>query len=298
MHMPLTHKSRVIPLAAIFVALLTAGCEVGPNFKRPVAPNVSGYTPTAPTTTSSTANVAGGEAQQFVQAQDIPGQWWALFHSQPLSDLIERALKANPNIKAAQAALLAAKEDVLAQRGAYYPSVSAGFSAVGAKSSNDLSPITNTSALSYSLFTPQVNVSFVPDVFGLNRRTVESLQAQAQQARFALAATHIALSANVVAAAIQEASLRAQIDATNQLVTINTNMLQILRNQYANGYVSMLDVEAQASQLAQVAATLPPLLKQLAQQRDQLAALAGGSQIKILPKSLNLPTCNCRRTCQ
>ena len=112
----------------------------------------------------------------------------------------------------------------------------------------------------------------MPDVFGLNRRTVESLRAQEQQARFALAATHITLSSNVAAAAIQEASLRAQIDATHELITINTDMLKILREQYAKGYVSRLDVAAQESQLAQVAATLPPLLKQLAQQRDLLAA--------------------------
>ena len=156
------------------------------------------------------------------------------------------------------------------------PVLRAGFSATRAKTSNDISPVTNTSALNYSLYTPQVSVSYVPDVFGLNRRTVESLQAQEQQARFALAATHITLSANVAAGAIQEASLRAQIDATRELITINTNMLEILRNQYAKGYVSRLDVAAQESQLAQVAATLPPLLKQLAQQRDLLAALSGG----------------------
>jgi NodT family efflux transporter outer membrane factor (OMF) lipoprotein len=115
----------------------------------------------------------------------------------------------------------------------------------------------------------------VPDVFGLNRRTVESLKAQAEQERFALAATHITLSANAAAAAIQEASLRAQIDATRQLIAINTNMLQILRAQFAKGYASRLDVAAQESQLAQAAVLLPPLLKQLAQQRDLLAALSG-----------------------
>jgi len=136
--------------------------------------------------------------------------------------------------------------------------------------------VTNTSVLNYSLYTPQVSVSFVPDVFGLNRRTVESLAAQEQQARFALAATHITLSANVAAGAIQEASLRGQIDATRELITINTHMLEILRNQYAKGYASELDVAAQESQLAQVVATLPPLLKQLAQQRDLLAVLSGG----------------------
>jgi NodT family efflux transporter outer membrane factor (OMF) lipoprotein len=129
--------------------------------------------------------------------------------------------------------------------------------------------------LYFSLYTPQVNVSYVPDVFGLNRRTVESLKAQEQQARFALAATHITLSANIVAAAIQEASLRGQIEATRQLLTINSNMLETLRLQYDKGYAARLDVAAQETELAQVAATLPPLLKQLAQQRDLLAALSG-----------------------
>jgi NodT family efflux transporter outer membrane factor (OMF) lipoprotein len=177
---------------------------------------------------------------------------------------------------------------VLAQRGAYYPSVSGSFSATRAKTSNELSPVPNASVFQYSLFTPDVSVSFVPDVFGLNRRTVESLKAQQEQARFVLAATNITLSSNVVATAIQEASLRAQIGATGEMIKINTNMLEILRTQYAKGYASELDVAAQESQLAQVAATLPPLLKQLAQQRDLLAALAGGFPDKNLPEKFEL----------
>src|SRR5208283_960479 len=161
--------------------------------KKPVAPDVSGYTPAPISTTTSTSNVAGGGAQYLVEGHDIPGEWWTLFHSQPLNDLIERSLKANPDLKAAQAALIVARENMLAQRGFYYPNVTGGFSATRAKSANDLSPVTSTSALNYSLYTPQVSVSYVPDVFGLNRRTVESLQAQEQEARFALAATHITL---------------------------------------------------------------------------------------------------------
>jgi NodT family efflux transporter outer membrane factor (OMF) lipoprotein len=283
-----TRKSRLTLFIAIPALVLTAGCAVGPRFKKPAAPDVSGYTPAPISTTSSTSNAGGGEAQHLVEGHDIPGEWWTLFHSQPLNDLIERSLKANPNIKSAQAALGVARENMLAQRGAYYPSVTGGFSATRAKSSADLSPVTNTSALNYSLYTPQVSVSFVPDVFGLNRRTVESLQAQEQQARFALAATHITLSANVATGAIQEASLRGQIDATRGLIDINTKMLQILRQQYARGYAEELDVAAQESQLAQVAATLPPLLKQLAQQRDLLAVLAGGFPNHDLPENFEL----------
>ena len=162
------------------------------------------------------------------------------------------------------------------QRGAYYPQVSGSFSATRAKTSEEISPVPSFTSFQYSLFTPEVSVSYTPDVFGLNRRTVESLKAQQEQARYVVAATNITLSSNVAAAAIQEASLRAQIDATNQLIEINTKQLDILRTQFEKGYVGRLDVAAQEAQLAQVAATLPPLLKQLAQQRDLLAVLSGG----------------------
>ena len=277
------HKLCATYLILLSSSLLFAGCAVGPNFKKPTAPNVAGYLPTQPSTTTNVPNISGGETQQFVQNRDIPGDWWTLFHSTPLNDLIERALKANPSLKAAQAALVVARENILAQRGAYYPTVSAGFTASRQKTSVLLSPVPNANVFNFSLYTPQVSVSFVPDVFGLNRRTVESLQAQEQQARFALAATHITLSSNVAAAAIQEASLRGQIDATRQLIAINTAMVQILREQYAQGYVAQLEVAAQESQLAQVTATLPPLQKQLAQQRDLLTELSGGFPSEELP---------------
>lgn len=256
--------------------LLLAACVVGPNFKKPVAPDVSNYTETPVSNTSSTGNVTSGEAQHFVRNIDIPGEWWALFHSRPLNDLIARSLKANPDIKAAQAALKVAHENVLAQKGAFYPSIAGSFSAGRHKTSKEVSPFTASGALYYNLYTPQVTVSYVPDVFGLNRRTVESLKAQAEQARFALIAAHITLSANVAAAAIQEASLRAQIDATLQLIAINSNLVQVVRNELAKHAATNADLAAQESQLAQINATLPPLLKQLAQQRDLLAALSGG----------------------
>jgi NodT family efflux transporter outer membrane factor (OMF) lipoprotein len=280
---------------ALAVSLLSVGCAVGPNFKAPAPPQVPGYTPEHPTTTTGTPNLAGGEAQSFVEGRDIPGDWWTLFHSKQLNDLIERALKANPDLKSAQAALLVARENTLAQHGYYYPNVSAGFSAIRGKSSADISPVTFSGALNYSLYTPQVVVSYVPDVFGLNRRTIESLKAQEQQARFALIATHITLSSNIAAAAVQEASLRGQIEATQQLIDIATKTLEILRGQYAKGYASELDVAAQQAQLAQVVATLPPLLKQLAQQRDLLAALSGGfpnqeMEGKFELSSLQLPS--------
>ena len=257
------------------IVALLAGCAAVPDFKAPPAPEVGNYGAASLSATSGTTNVAGGEPQRFVSGSDIAGDWWSLFHSKPLNDLIELSLSNNPTLKAAQAALKIARENVLAQKGSYFPSIAGSFSAARQKTSQEISPTPNSGALYFSLYTPQVSVAYVPDVFGLNRRTVESLRAQEAQARFALVATHITLSANVAAAAIQEASLHAQIEATRQLVEINSNMLQTLRQQYTAGYLGRLDVATQEAQLAQVAATLPPLLKQLAQQRDLLAALAG-----------------------
>ena len=260
----------------VLAAALLAGCAVGPNFKKPAAPEVNGYTPAPISTTDGVTNVLGGEPQRFLSGTNLSGEWWTLFHSPPLNALIERSLRVNPSLKAAQAALVVARENVLAQKGALYPSVAGSFNAARQRTASDLAPVPNNNDLTFSLYTPQVSVSYVPDVFGLNRRTVESLKAQMDQARFALAATHITLSANVVAAAIQDASLREQIAATHQLIAINTNMLRILRNQFGQGYVSRLEVAAQESQLAAIVATLPPLAKQLDQQRDLLAALSGG----------------------
>lgn len=273
--MSMIGKACALPAIATLAVFLVAGCAVGPNFKKPAAPDVSDYTAQPLTTTVTSANVAGGEAQRFAKGGDISADWWTLFHSVPLNELIDHSLSNNPDFKAAQAALSVARESVLAQRGAYYPSVTAGFSASRQRQSGQIAPEPNSNAFLYNLFTPQVSISYVPDVFGLNRRTVESLQAQEQEVRFQMIATYTTLTANVVVTAIQEGSLQMQIAATRQLIDINSNTLKILQYQFAKGYSSRLDVAAQESQLAQVTATLPPLLKQSAQLQDLLAVLAG-----------------------
>ena len=267
-------RSRALPRFVALIILACAGCAVGPDFKRPAAPDVEEYS-AHPLSATAAANVAGGEAQRFAKGQDISADWWTLYHSAPLNELIDHSLANNHDLKAAQAALSVARENVLAQRGGYYPSVTGSFSATRQRQSGQIAPTLNSNAFLFNLFTPQVTVSYVPDVFGLNRRTVESLEAQEQGVRFQMAATYTTLTANVVVTAIQVASLQMQIDATRQLVDINTNTVNILRYQFDKGYASRLDLAAQESQLAQVAATLPPLLKQLAQAEDLLAVLAG-----------------------
>jgi len=231
--------------ATILSASWLTGCAVGPDFLRPAAPAVSAYTrdPLAPQTASSPA--AHGAAQRFVPDMDIPAEWWQVFRSEPLNKLIRDSLAANPNLTAAQAALRQAHENTLAQRGAYFPTVEGELNA-----SRNLTPVEALSPAGptgnpyYSLITPQLNVSFVPDVWGANRRAVESLAAQEQSQRFQLEATYLTLTSNVVSGAVQEASLRGQIAATGETIKIETALLAILRRQLNLGQVAGADIGA------------------------------------------------------
>ncbi|MGH8269171.1 MAG: efflux transporter outer membrane subunit, partial [Steroidobacteraceae bacterium] len=260
-------------------ALLAAGCAAGPNFEPPPTPRTAGYTAQSLAATAATPGDSAGAAQRLQPGADIPADWWRLFHSRSLDALVAAALKSNPSLQAAQAALRVAREDVLAQRGAYFPAVSAGMSASRNKQSEMLAPTPNYPAVpnefQYDLFTPELTISYVPDVFGLSRRTVESLRAQEQSARFQMIAASTTLSANVVATAVQAASLREQVQATRELIGLEKRSLGILQLRLQRGDASGLDVAAQRSQLAQAQATLPALVKQLRQTEDALTALTG-----------------------
>jgi NodT family efflux transporter outer membrane factor (OMF) lipoprotein len=260
--------------AAAATALLLAGCVVGPDFKTPAPPAPGALGPTPATTASAPAALAGAP-QRFAAGGEISRQWWTLFHSEPLDALIDRALAENPDLKAAEAALRAAHEGVLAQRAAYLPTVTAGVSASRQRQSGVLAPVPNANIFEYSLITPEVSVSYAPDVFGLNRRTVEALAAQEQAVRYQEVAAYTALTANVAVTAIQQASVQEQLRVTRELIDTETRLLEILQYQHAKGYASGLDVAAQKAQLAQTQATLPPLVKQAAQLHDQLATLVG-----------------------
>jgi NodT family efflux transporter outer membrane factor (OMF) lipoprotein len=254
---------------------LLASCAVGPDFLHPAAPADAGYTrePLAPRTASTDAPT--GRPQHFVPGRDIPQEWWALFKSPALNALIKRSLNNNPTLQSALATLRAARQAVYAQEGKFLPLAQANFNPTRQLTAGAISPVLGSAANPFNLYTAQVLVSYTFDVWGLNRRTVESLEALADNQRFQVEAAYLTITSSVALAAITEASLRGQIEATNQLIAINTKMLDILRRQLDNGYANRNDVALQEAALAQVKATLPPLRKALQQNRDLLSALAG-----------------------
>ena len=276
-------------LTALVALALVSGCAVGPDFQRPAAPAIDAYTRQPSTAKTASAEIPGGEEQRFVNGQDISHQWWTLFQSPQLNALIHKVLKTHPTLVAAQAALRQAMELVYAQQGFFYPTIQTNFSPNRQKTSATLAPPLNTNQLTYNLFTTQVTVGFTPDVFGGNRRQVESLRAQAESQRFQLEAAYVTLTSNVVAAAVQEASLRAQIAATNQIIDISTKSLELVRRRFELGYVARIEVAAQEAALAQVKQILPPLKKQLEQNRNLITALAGALPSEDPVEQFELP---------
>lgn len=264
-----------VQTAAGLACALAAGCAVGPDFVEPSPPNVTGYTKELLKPSSASAGAGQGQGQRFVEKLDIPGQWWEIFHSRPLNDLIDDALKHNPNVQAAQAGLRVAQETTEAQKGAFSPTITPGYNSFTQKASTVVSPPGNTTGPYLRLHTAQVDIAYTPDVFGLVRREVETDEALAAVQQYTVEATYLTLASNVVSAAIQEASLRAQITATKKIIALETDLLRLLRIQKKLGQAAEADVAIQEAALAQAQQSLPPLEKQLAQQRDLLTALAG-----------------------
>ncbi|KAF0099415.1 MAG: NodT family efflux transporter outer membrane factor lipoprotein [Rhodospirillaceae bacterium] len=278
---------RRSPFLLAFTAFLLAGCTAGPDFVKPAKPTSTGYTPEALALQTSSAASPGGAAQTFVPEQDIPGDWWALFQSTQLDALVRESLRANPDVDAAQAALRQARELYFAQQGGLFPTLSAN----GSGQQQLSSPASQGQAGSGVMFgvtSASLNISYSPDVFGGVRRQVESREAAAENQRFQLEATYLTLSSNVVVAAINVASLQAQIKATQDIINILNNSLTVVRRQFDLGGASRADVLAQEAALTQTQATLPPLQKQLAQQRNQLMRLVGRSPDQDRGESFDL----------
>ncbi|HEV2161657.1 MAG TPA: efflux transporter outer membrane subunit [Stellaceae bacterium] len=260
-------------LLVLVAAFALASCAVGPDFKSPAVPVDAGYTPEKLADTAAT-DVVGGGAQHFNSGEDIPGEWWSLFHSPALDALVKEALAHNPDLTAAQASLREAHENTLATEGNFFPTIGAEYTHTREKFSGAAFGQPNNHGF-LSLNTGEVTVGYAPDVFGGTRRQVEASEAAETYQRFQLEAAYLTLTSNVVAAAVQEASLRAQIAATQDIVKAESDQLDLLNHQFQLGAVARSAVLQQTATLAQEKATLPPLQKQLAQQRDRIAALAG-----------------------
>jgi NodT family efflux transporter outer membrane factor (OMF) lipoprotein len=247
---------------AICSMLAAAGCTAGPDFVRPGLAPAAGYVAAEP---GNGGSVAAG-SQQLMYGSDVSAHWWELFQNAELDALMQQAIKANPDLASAQASLRQARELALAESGGRLPSASASVAAERGRAAD--TGIYNLSSLA-------LGITYEVDAAGGKRRAVEAAQAAAESQAFAVEAAYLTLTAGLVKAVIEEASLREQIHATEEIISSLQDLLNVLQLQVEVGVASNSDLLQQQAVLKQTQANLPGLIKSWEQQRNAIAVLAG-----------------------
>ncbi len=274
-----------VALLALSVAV-PAGCSFEPPLKVPPAPIVKSYTSGAvPKKIPAISGVgAAGQAQAFAYGAKVEARWWKLYNSGAIDSLVHRAIVNSPTLAAAAATLQEAHQNLKSVEGVFFPQVGLSPTAERQRQSGaGFGGPTRT----YSLYTGVLQVSYDPDIFGLNRIVMHSYKAQEDQQRYALQEAYLTLEGNTVTTAIQVASLESRVKTTKSLVRNEINILKIIRQQYHLGAVTYLDVVNQESQVAATQATLPPLEQSLSAARHALAVLLGR-----IPSQAHIPSLN------
>ncbi|OGT41695.1 MAG: RND transporter [Gammaproteobacteria bacterium RIFCSPHIGHO2_12_FULL_37_34] len=290
-----SHQYFVQLVSIILIFAYLTGCMVGPNFHKPAAPTAHSYneSPLPKKTVKISSARNAGKAQAYIMNLDIRANWWYLFHSPTINQLINIGLANNPSLAAAEASLKQAQEVLRAQIGnTLLPALNA--TADGSRQRTVAASFGgNVPSSIFNLYNVSANISYTLDIFGGARREIESLQAQVDYQQFQFLATYLSLTANIVTTAITIASYEEQIKATQALIKAEEDELNIMRKQLRAGGLADTNILSQQTLVDQARATLPPLEQSLSQSRHALSVLIGAYTNQPLPRinlnNLKLP---------
>ena len=247
--------------------VVLSGCALGPDFEQPAAPASTGYG-------GSPAPGAAPTGLSYTTGQAVAADWWRVFGVHDLDALVDQAVRDNPSLQAAQAALQRSQDTLRAGYGAFFPQVGLSLGATRAQSA----PLVQGSSLPgsiYSVVTAGASVSYTLDVFGLQRRTVEGLQAQVQEQEQVARAGYLSLTANVVNTAIARAAYTAQIDAVRDMQDIVEAQMRLTQAQVQAGTLTPSALLALQGTRDTLDATQQALRQRRAQTVHLLASLLG-----------------------
>ncbi|RIZ70995.1 MAG: efflux transporter outer membrane subunit [Methylococcales bacterium] len=259
-------KSGLIP-----AFMMLTSCMVGPDFIKPKAPAVERYTQDV---LPNETMIADGLMQHFELGAKVNADWWRLFKSTQLNIFVSKALANNLTLQSAQANLRQSQANLQAGYGVFFPQIDAGFTPVR----QQFSPArfgNNSASSIFNLYTFSTTVSYTLDVFGGERRNVESLEAQKDLQRYTEQGTYLTLTGNIINAVIAKAAYQAEVETTEQWLALLQKQIKLTETQVSAGTVSYQAVVSLRSQLALVAATLPALKQKLNQTEHLQANLVG-----------------------
>jgi NodT family efflux transporter outer membrane factor (OMF) lipoprotein len=267
-----------------------AACASGPDFERPLSPTDSGYSQTG---TPSVPSVEGaGTEQHFALGREISAEWWKLFRSPDLDQVLTQAIDGNRTLAAATSSLKQAHEAVLVATGGFYPQVDFGASAERQRNNFEAVGITVFPPKQFNVYSLGPTVSYTLDVFGQTGREVEQAAALEEAQNYQLQAAYLTLTGSAVTEAVTIASLRAQIKAVEDMLTDDQTNLRLVRDQLNAGTATDLDLQTATAQLATDRTLLPPLRQQLTVARHALTVLVGKTPANWSPPDFDLDALN------
>jgi NodT family efflux transporter outer membrane factor (OMF) lipoprotein len=247
-------------------SLLAAGCTVGPDFVRPKAPQV-GYVHATPAPTP---------ARTLTPGAGVADDWYQLFHSPALDQLVRSALAANPDLESARHGLMAAQFELRAVAGTQLPQVdlTGGAGRSHINGSAFYGPV-NAIDVTGNRFALGPALAYNLDPFGGTRRQVEAQGAATAVVRAQVLNTYVTLVDQVVITAFDYAAAGAQIEVTEALVQELQSQYDLTRTLENAGKITRSDTLLAQTQLENLRATLPSLEQQREVYRNALAQLCG-----------------------
>ena len=261
-----THHSMKLLTSLILTALLSA-CTVGPNFVAPQSPSTKSFT--------REGDQLSTDSQHVVTGKQVESNWWSVFQSQQLNDVMQQALAGNHNLASMQATLSEAQAQVDAASGALDPQVSLGASAGRQKYGKSLFGPSDFHISPFTYYSVGPQVSYLLDFAGGKRRSIEQQKALAQYQMYETDAAKLSLTGNVVSQVMGITSAKVQISVIEQIIADDQKNIALIQTAKLIGSATQPDVLSAQSQLAADQALLPPLQQQLSAATHALAVLVG-----------------------
>jgi multidrug efflux system outer membrane protein len=255
------HYKTIAVLVLCLYLLLEAGCTVGPDYK-PQDIN-------APAGWVGTKNTAPPDAMLL--------QWWTEFNDANLTSLIERAMKANLDLRQA--------EERIRQSRAAGGVASAGFwptaNVTGSAARNRVAGA-NGIGLKSNLFKTGLDAAWELDIFGGTRRNIEAAEADVKASIEDRRDVLVTLAAELANNYVQLRGFQQEIIIANNNLKAQQQSAEVVRKRYEGGFVSALDVSNAEAQVATTMSQIPLLETSAQQMIYNIAVLLGQEPASLL----------------
>jgi NodT family efflux transporter outer membrane factor (OMF) lipoprotein len=261
--------------ALVTALLLMSACTVGPRYEPPQP---------APSATAPFVS----HAQEIDSVDSLQDDWWRLYRSPALDELIAHAFASNTDLRVAMANLERARAVVREVANARWPATTVtGGATYGDGSQGNTAQIasqtTNDAQWSQNA---GLSVSWEVDLFGRVRRTVEAARADAEAVQAARDAVRVTVAAETTRAYINACAYAFAIAVARDSLNTSNENLRLVTEQERAGTAGKLDLERAGAASASARAAIPPLENQRRRALFELAALLGATPAEV-PEAAN-----------